>query len=175
LAPLVAFDLGPEAGPLNEPPFGTNMAFRREMFEKYGIFRTDLGPQPGSEIRGEDSEFGARLLSAGERLRYEPSAVVYHPVAENRIQKKYFLTWWFDKGRANIRQLGLRADANFHIPEISFHRVSRLLITGLRWLSSFDRRARFTRKTETWEQSGEISECYHQSLRARQRARSCNA
>jgi glycosyltransferase involved in cell wall biosynthesis len=175
LAPLVAFDLGLEAGQLNEPPFGTNMAFRKEMFEKYGGFRTDLGPQPGSEIRGEDSEFGARLLSAGERLLYEPSAVVYHPVADNRIQKKYFLTWWFDKGRANIRQSGVGSEANLHFPEISLHRVSRLVIAGLRWILTFERRARFSRKIDAWEQFGELSECYRQSLSARQRARSCNA
>jgi hypothetical protein len=43
-----------------EPPFGPNMAFRREIFEKYGGFRTDLSPQPGNEIRSQDSEFGHR-------------------------------------------------------------------------------------------------------------------
>src|SRR5208282_2733880 len=36
LAPLALFDLGPEAGPLIEPPFGTNMAFQRKAFERYG-------------------------------------------------------------------------------------------------------------------------------------------
>jgi glycosyltransferase involved in cell wall biosynthesis len=97
LAPLAAFDLGAAAGELTEPPFGTNMAFRKEMFEKYGGFRTDLGPRPGGEIRNEDTEFGSRLLAAGERLRYQASAIVYHPVAENRMQKDYFLTWWYDK------------------------------------------------------------------------------
>ena len=85
LAPLVVFDLGLEAGPISEPPFGTNMAFRREVFERCGGFRTDLGPRPGSQIRGEDTEFGRRLLDGGEPLRYEPSAVVYHPVPEERL------------------------------------------------------------------------------------------
>src|SRR5271167_4895867 len=49
LAPLAIFDLGKEAGELKEAPFGTNMAFRAEVFKKVGLFRTDLGPQPGSE------------------------------------------------------------------------------------------------------------------------------
>ena len=105
LAPLAMFDLGLDAGPLSEPPFGNNMAFQKKMFNKYGCFRTDLGPQPGSEIRSEDTEFGGRLLAAGERLRYEPSAVVYHSVPENRLQKKYFLAWWFDKARADLRHM----------------------------------------------------------------------
>src|SRR5580692_4642153 len=87
LAPLAMFDLGSEAVSLNEAPFGTNMAFRKSVFEKFGGFRTDLGPRPGSEIRNEDTEFGQRLLSAGERLRYEPSAVVYHSVPEERLRQ----------------------------------------------------------------------------------------
>ncbi len=88
LGPLALFDLGLEAKRLAEPPFGTNMAFQKAMFAKYGGFRTDLGPQPGSEIRNEDTEFGRRLLGAGEQLWYEPSAVVYHPVPQNRLQKQ---------------------------------------------------------------------------------------
>ena len=43
------------------------MAYHKKLFEKYGGLRTDLGPQPDSEIRGEDSEFGFRLLAEGER------------------------------------------------------------------------------------------------------------
>ena len=70
MAPLVMFDRGPEAGPLTDPPFGTNMAFHRRVFEKYGTFRTDLGPGLNGKIRNnEDTEFGRRLLAAGERLK----------------------------------------------------------------------------------------------------------
>ena len=48
------------------------MAFRREVFEKYGGFRVDLG-RSGSNLQGrEDVEFANRLLARGERLRYEP-------------------------------------------------------------------------------------------------------
>src|SRR5262245_57877015 len=43
LAPLAAFDVGSDAGELAEPPFGTNMAFRSEVFQKVGDFRTYLG------------------------------------------------------------------------------------------------------------------------------------
>jgi glucosyl-dolichyl phosphate glucuronosyltransferase len=93
LGPLAMFDLGAESRDLTEPPFGNNMAYRREVLEKYGCFRTELGPHPGSEIRSEDTEFGQRLLLAGERLRYEPCATAYHAVPANRIQKSYFLAW----------------------------------------------------------------------------------
>jgi hypothetical protein len=63
------------------------MAFQRRVFAEYGLFRTDLGP--GREIRSnEDSEFGHRLLAAGEQLKYEPTAVVYHSVAKEVRSRK---------------------------------------------------------------------------------------
>jgi len=91
--PCAKFDLGDAPRDLDRPPFGTNMAFTKDMFEKYGLFRTDLGPSPTREIArpNEDTEFGRRLIAAGERLRYEPSAVVCHPTPQHRLQKAYFL------------------------------------------------------------------------------------
>jgi glycosyltransferase involved in cell wall biosynthesis len=67
-AAIVYFDCGTEPNLLDTPPFGANMAFRRDAFEKYGLFRTDLGPGVGSQIRGEDTEFCLRLMQAGERI-----------------------------------------------------------------------------------------------------------
>jgi hypothetical protein len=71
MAPLVIFDPdGGEGRTLSDAPFGTNMAFHRRIFEKYGTFRIDLGPRPNSEIRSEDTEFGTRSLAAGGRIKY---------------------------------------------------------------------------------------------------------
>ncbi len=44
----------------------------------------------------------------GERLRYEPSAVVYHPIPADRICKDRLLKWWFDQGRSDARQSPIR-------------------------------------------------------------------
>lgn len=164
LAPLAMFDLGPEAGPLAEPPFGTNMAFQKKMFEKYGVFRTDLGPRPGSELKNEDTEFGQRLLSAGERLRYEPSAVVHHPVSPKRIQKRYFLVWWFDKARADIREFGIPTDTRWYIAGIPLYLFRRLVAWTVRWAVAFEPSSRFSNKLKVWGAAGQILECRHQSL-----------
>jgi hypothetical protein len=37
-------------------------------------------------------------------IRYEPSAIVRHPVPQERITKQYFFGWWFDFGRALVRE-----------------------------------------------------------------------
>jgi glycosyltransferase involved in cell wall biosynthesis len=170
LAPLALFDLGPVAREFAEPPFGTNMAFRKGVFEKYGGFRTDLGPQPGSEIRSEDSEFGHRLLAAGERLRYEPSAVVYHEVPECRVQKKYFLDWWFDKARADILAFGIPAHTKWRLRGIPMVLFRRLAVWTLRWLVAVQPSRRFSCKLNVWTVAGQILESYRQSLAAKRRA-----
>jgi len=163
LAPFALFDLGPEAGELTETPFGNNMAFRRAMFEKYGAFRTDLGPRPGSEIRSEDSEFSQRLLAAGERLRYEPSAVVYHEIPECRLQKKYFLDWWFDKARAEVRGSSIRTRTQWRCSGIPLHMFRRLAVWTLRWMVAVEPSQRFSCKLKVWGMAGEIVESYHQA------------
>jgi len=170
------FDHGQEAKPLNDPPFGANMAFRREMFDMYGVFRTDLGPSACVEIppHSEDTEFGRRLIAAGERLRYEPSAVVYHPVAEERINKEYFLKWRFDLGRANFRIFGIPPGTTWFIDGIPLYLFRRLAAWTARWMFSFEPSRRFSRKVTVWEKAGEIVECSRQS-RARTKAERTNA
>jgi len=166
LAPLAMFDLGQVACELREAPFGTNMAFRRTMFSKHGGFRTDLGPRPGSEIRNEDVEFGDRLLAAGERLRYEPSAVVYHTIPPNRLKKAYFLTWWFDKARADLRQSGIPTGAGWCIGGVPIHLMRRLCVWSARWFFSIGARRRFNCKLKVWGLVGTIIEYRAQRRRS---------
>lgn len=172
--PLVQFDLGDEARELSEPPFGTNMAFRKSVFEKYGDFLVELGPRPGSEIRNEDTEFGARLLAAGERLRYEPSAIVYHPVPENRVDKNFFMAWWFHKGAANIRQFGIRPGTKYYVAGIPLYLFRNLLVWTLRWMVALNPARRFSNKLKVWAKAGEILERYRCSPDAK-KTEKCSA
>jgi glucosyl-dolichyl phosphate glucuronosyltransferase len=159
LAPLAMVDHGSEAGELVEAPVGANMAFRKEMFEKYGAFRTDLGRSGGSMIGDEDTEFGDRLLAAGERLRYEPGAVVYHPVTESRIRKKYFLNWYFGRGRSTIRRLGAPPGTKWYIWRIPLYLFRRLAVWSLRWMVALESSRRFSNKVKVWSLTGQIVEC----------------
>jgi glycosyltransferase involved in cell wall biosynthesis len=167
---LALFDFGDKTYALDRAPLGTNMAFQKKMFGKYGGFRTDLGPSPGSEIRNEDTEFGRRLLAAGERLRYEPSAIVYHPVYEERLKKEYFRAFWFDLGRATIREAGKRPDI-WSIPRHYLTMLKAVTLLGpartLRWMFASNPKLRFYHKCWVWKTGGEIVEIYRQSHDAR--------
>ncbi len=171
LAPFVAFDLGSDAGRLGIPPLGANMAFRKEVFDKYGGFRTDLGRCGDSLLSNEDTEFGRRLLVAGERLRYEPSAVMHHPVYKNRLQKKYLLAWWFGKGRADIKELGVPLETKWFLVGIPLYLLRRLAAWTLRWIVAISPSKKFSCKLSVWNIAGGILECYQQPPRKRARSR----
>lgn len=155
------FDLGDEPRVLDQPPHGTNMAYQKAMFEKYGHFRTDLGRCGNNLIGQEDMEFGERLMAAGERLWYAPSAVVYHPVQEERVTKKYFLAWWFGSGQATVRQRGSRS-GRWGIPRYCLS-IGMLAISVARWIFTFNRQKRFFRKCWAWMYAGKVIENYRQS------------
>jgi len=175
LAPLAMFDIGTQPGQMSEAPFGTNMAFRREVFEKIGGFRTDLGPRPGSETRSEDTEFGYRALGAGQRLWYEPSAIVYHSLPPQRLQKRYFLAWWYDKARADIRAFGVPQGLKFYVAGVPLLYFRGLVNWTLQWMTAINPARRFSCKLKVWTKVGEIAECYRLSARAKHRGEKCNA
>lgn len=160
---LVIFDRGDKPGKLDWAPYGANMAFRREMFEKYGNFRTDLGPGPVSLFRCEDTEFGERVMSAGERVRYEPSAIVYHPVQEGRRTKKYFLDWWFEFGRAVVWTEARRAPrkgAPGMFWGIAKEATTTLPKLSVRWMITVRPDRRFYYKVMFWRTAGKITEYF---------------
>jgi len=160
LAPIAMFDLGPDAADLHEPPFGTNMAFRRRVFAQCGDFRRDLGPRPGSEIRSEDTEFGMRVLRAGERLWYEPSAIVHHMVPSHRVKQEYFLKWWFAKGRGDVREGIFQHEKRLSISGVPLVLFRRTLVWGVRWLVSISPSRRYDCKAKVWWLAGEIKESF---------------
>jgi glycosyltransferase involved in cell wall biosynthesis len=166
---LALFDLGAEAHLLKISPLGNNMAFRRQIFEQYGGFRTDLGPMPGSEIRYEDTEFATRVMSGGGRILYVPTAIVRHAIDPRRLSKKYFLAYHFDYGRALIREKGKRAAVGV-VPRSFISLLNRVLhILPKRawaWIRETEMQKRFFNKCRVWTTIGEISEICKRPLRA---------
>lgn len=161
---LALFDLGDQSCEMHRAPFGTNMAFRKSMFKKYGGFLTDLGPCPGSEMRNEDIEFADRLFAAGERLWYEPSAIVYHAVPEVRLKKPYYLAFWFDHGRAQVH-MWKKKSAVLGIPRrfLTLLKLGLLLpARALRWMLSINSQERFYYKGFVWMTAGTMIEIWRE-------------
>ena len=162
LGPYGVCDFGPEAGPLRRPPYGANMAFRREVFEKYGDFRTDLGRTGSSLLGREDVEFANRLLTAAEPLWYEPGAVVRHRVQECRMNKKYVLNWWYWYGRSEVAELG-PPPGKWLINGVPLVLLRRLVRWTLQWMISMRAQQRLFCQRTAWYIAGTAVACYKRS------------
>lgn len=127
---IVGHDLGDEHleyRPDMQTPVGANMVFRREIFERHGLFRIDLGKTGDRVFFGEDREFCERLLQAGEKLLYLPQAIIYHPVDKGRMTKRHFSISYFNIGRSIGRRSNYPKNTGryFGVPR---HLIRRLLV-----------------------------------------------
>lgn len=87
-------------------PVGACMFFRREIVERLGGFRVDLGRQGPELLSADDSEYFFRIREAGQPILYAPSVVVHHPVEPARVTRAYHRRWYRDLGRSYARWRG---------------------------------------------------------------------
>jgi len=110
------FRTGSKEGYVETVPFG---AFRRELFERVGMYNEKL-------VRNQDNELNARIRAAGGSIYQTPALrTEYHPVAEFwKLMKVTFKTsqWHLFTLMENSRSMGVR------------HLAPALLITGLGFL-----------------------------------------
>ena len=160
---VVHFDLGDEPQIIQIAPMGANSAFRREAFSKYGLFRLDLGVRGSKHtITCDDTEFGGRLMAAGEKIAYCPAAVIHHPVDPARSTKKYFLTWYFYNGVSLTRSGGLPTEGVFYFgaPRWLYGRFLRDVGS---WFVTLNPERRFQSKLRACRSVGQIVECFRLS------------
>lgn len=101
--PIVFYDYGTETKLYQRPAYeflGANYAFKRQVFEECGMFRTDIGPGKGT--LGDDTEFVGRALKAGKKLYYCGEALVWHPVDVKRTTLIYIAQWNIALGRYRV-------------------------------------------------------------------------
>jgi len=158
---IVNFELGEIAREIKDrTPLGANSAYRKDKFEKYGVFRLDLGVSGKNRgITCEDSEFASRLLRAGEKIRYAPNAIIYHPVDPVRSSKAYFRKWFYNDGRSMIRAWPPPKNVvrYFGAPRWIFRSVVE---NFFKWTFNFDAKRRFHYKLRTYRDIGRLVESY---------------
>ncbi len=72
---------------------GSNMAFKTNLFLKFGLFDHRLGPGKAGTL--EDVEFSERIRKQGAILYYFPNIIVHHIIPKRRTTKKYFRNNYF--------------------------------------------------------------------------------
>ncbi|MBS7250234.1 MAG: glycosyltransferase [Candidatus Freyarchaeota archaeon] len=71
-------------------PIGGNLAIRRDLAQKIGGFKEQLGPC-GVKVFGEEISISNRVRNSGFRVVYAPKAEVFHKIWKNRIEIEHLL------------------------------------------------------------------------------------
>ncbi|MEM9833382.1 MAG: glycosyltransferase [Bacteroidota bacterium] len=92
LLPLVsALDMGNSPRPFTgrKFPVGANMAFRRTVFDRYGLFNVALGRKGSGLLGGDEKELIYRVKADNLPIYYVPDVVVDHIIPPKRLIKTY--------------------------------------------------------------------------------------
>src|SRR6266550_1719036 len=101
---LAILDLGDQSHRLDQRPgrgfvWGGNMSLQVKAALEVGGFDPERGSRPGARHeRGEEEDTQRRLAEAGWDIWYEPSVVVRHLVARERLTKPFFITFFREQG-----------------------------------------------------------------------------
>lgn len=115
--------------PIDSPslaPFGANMAFRRAVFDRVGLFDTERGRKGKVLASGEDGEMFERILAAGLKAVFLGKSRVRHKVEAFRMTKAYIRRWRRQTSRNLALSKGLPGSRRiFNIPLYLFPQFLR--------------------------------------------------
>jgi glycosyltransferase involved in cell wall biosynthesis len=146
-------------------PFGGNMTFSREVFDRIGLFNVSLGRKGGELFGGEEVDFFRRLLSAGSKGVYQPKALVYHIIDKSRLKKNYFRMLHYKEGmqRALLDDEICRRSL-FGVPLFIFPQFLRSISNYLSTTFSYGWNNSFRKEMNIWHFIGFIRGCLNQWL-----------
>ncbi|MAX80540.1 MAG: hypothetical protein CL843_10230 [Crocinitomicaceae bacterium] len=88
---VAALDMGenPKEFKKNSFPIGANIAFRKEVFDKHGLFDVNLGRRADNLEGGDEKEIIYRIKRAGAKVMYAPKVIVDHFIPKKRTEMEY--------------------------------------------------------------------------------------
>jgi len=142
--------LGPDGDGRDVIPIGANMAIRTSVVRRVGGLRHDLGKLSGTLRTGEDHEFFLRMLDAGYRGMYEPTALARHFVPRDRLNRGYFRRWLYQNGQDVARlESAHRRDVRrlLGVPRYLWRRAALDAVSMVKAGMAGDERERFAAST----------------------------
>lgn len=146
----------------DELPFGANMAFRKSMFSKYGLFDTQKGRKGNILAGGEDIEMFERIIQANCSVYYFPSIKVTHKVETFRIKKNYFRRWRFQCSK-NIAMTSSFESSRciFGIPLYLINQTTKTIVKSFYYLITMPQDIAFRQEMIVWHFWGLIAGILH--------------
>ena len=119
--------------PAGRIPAGGNMAFRREVFVRFGFFNPELGRVGDRLIGGEESDLFERLTRAGAKCYYVPDAVMWHLIPARKLTRTYFESLSYNIGVSQRRRAEL-SDSVVRLRLCELLKWGATLMIALFWL-----------------------------------------
>jgi GT2 family glycosyltransferase len=117
----------------SEAPFGANMAFRKDVFARVGLFDVRRGRNGTVLSSGEDGELFERILARGLKVMFFGDARVRHKVDAVRLTKQYFRRWRFQASRNIAMSQGFPGRRRvLGIPLYLFPQTGRALVNAVK-------------------------------------------
>jgi glycosyltransferase involved in cell wall biosynthesis len=82
----------------NRLPYGANMAVRADVQRRY-LYDQRLGPRPGSQVRGEETELVLRAMADGATGMWVPQSEVRHVIPAHRQTVSYVWRYYVGTGQ----------------------------------------------------------------------------
>ena len=74
----------------SEFPGGGNAAYRKCVFERVGLFNTQLGRKGDSLSGAEEKDIFDKMRSLKMRVFYLPQSILYHLIPQRKLEQDYF-------------------------------------------------------------------------------------
>lgn len=109
-------------------PGGGNSAFRKGVFEKYGLFNVELGRKGTGLIGAEEKDLYDRLTKGNEQFYYLPEMILYHYIPEKKLTESHFRELTYSIGKSERIRTKSVSEKEYR---------KRLLSEAVKWAASW--------------------------------------
>ena len=81
-------------------PGGGNAAYRKEVFDKVGLFNTELGRKGNLLLASEEKDIFDKMKALGLKVLYLPNPVLHHCIPQAKLEEDYFNRLTLQIGRS---------------------------------------------------------------------------
>ncbi len=110
--------------PNGKYPGGGNAAYRKEVFEKVGLFNTELGRKGSLLLASEEKDIFDKMKAMGMQVKYLPTPVLHHIIPQAKLEEDYFNRLTLQIGRSERMRTRALSIGKY---------ARRLLSEGVKW------------------------------------------
>ena len=105
-------------------PGGGNAAYRKVVFEKVGLFNTELGRKGSALLASEEKDIFDKMRALGMQVLYLPTPVLHHIIPQAKLEEDYFNRLTLQIGRSERMRTCAISKGKY---------IKRLFSEGIKW------------------------------------------